>query len=62
MGSDRAGVGQSRAQAEGRLAPIFGLRGILIPLIACGISGLLAGVVPALQIRRMDVLSVLHAE
>ena len=45
-----------------RLAPIFGLRGILIPLIACGISGLLAGVVPALQIRRMDVLSVLHAE
>lgn len=45
-----------------RLAPVFSLRGILIPLAACGISGLLAGVVPALQIRRMDVLSVLHAE
>ena len=35
---------------------------VIVKVAACGISGLLAGVVPAHQIRRMDVLSVLHAE
>jgi hypothetical protein len=44
------------------LSPVFCLRGVLIPLAACGASSLLAGIFPALQIRRLDVLSVLRAE
>jgi putative ABC transport system permease protein len=44
------------------LAPQICPRGVLISLGACGFCGLLAGVFPALQVRRMDVLSNLYAE
>lgn len=51
-----------RIAEAARLTPVFGLRGVLVPLAAAGLSGILAGVFPALQVRRMDVLSILHAE
>lgn len=52
----------SRIHEAAALTPAFCLRGVLVPLVACGASGLLAGLVPALQIRRIDVLSILHTE
>ena len=44
------------------LSPAFGFRGLLVPLAVCGISGMLAGVFPALKTVRLDVLSNLRAE
>jgi putative ABC transport system permease protein len=45
-----------------RLQPIFGMDGLLLPLLVCGLSGLVAGIVPAIRARRVDVLAVLRAE
>lgn len=44
------------------LAPLFSWKGVAVPLLVCTASGLLAGIVPALKTRRMDILSVLRAE
>jgi hypothetical protein len=44
------------------LTPVYGVRGMVVPLVASATSGLLAGLFPALQVRRMDVLSILHSE
>ena len=52
----------SRIPMAAALAPQICPRGILIALASCGGCGLLAGVFPALQIRRMDVLSNLYAD
>jgi putative ABC transport system permease protein len=45
-----------------RLQPMFSIQGMLIPLLVCGLSGLAAGIVPALRARKVDVLAVLRAE
>ncbi len=53
----------SRATPEAsQLAPVFNWKGVVVPLLVCTASGLLAGIVPALKTRRMDILSVLRAE
>jgi ABC-type antimicrobial peptide transport system permease subunit len=44
------------------LSPVVSLRGLLIPLLVSTGSGLLAGLYPAIQTRRIDVLSILRAE
>lgn len=44
------------------LAPLFNWEGVTVPLLVCTASGLLAGIVPALKTRQMDILSVLRAE
>lgn len=44
------------------LQPSFGLRGLIIPVRVCGLSSLLAGVIPALRTLKLDILPVLRAE
>lgn len=44
------------------LTPHIGLRGVIIPLIACSISGLVAGIIPALRVRRLNILPILRSE
>jgi putative ABC transport system permease protein len=51
---------QSRIQGTNELVPYYSLKGILYPVIICGVAGLIAGVIPALKARRPDVLSVLR--
>jgi putative ABC transport system permease protein len=42
------------------LTPAISLKGILTPLLLCGICSLIAGVIPALKVRRVDILSALR--
>ncbi len=38
------------------------LKGIISPLLVCGLCSLLAGIIPALRVARMDILSAIRAE
>ena len=37
-------------------------KGLLFPLIVCGFCSLLAGIIPALRVTRMDILTAIRAE
>ena len=43
-----------------QLTPDISFKGIFLPLLICGICSLLAGVVPALKVRKMDILAALR--
>jgi putative ABC transport system permease protein len=43
-----------------KLSPDISFKGILLPLLICGLCSLTAGVVPALKVRKMDILSALR--
>ena len=45
-----------------QLKPVIGLKGILISLAVCGGSGFCAGIIPALRVRKLDILECLRAE
>lgn len=45
-----------------QLQPYFSLKGILIPLFVCGLSGLLAGIIPAIKVGQLDILKMLRSE
>jgi putative ABC transport system permease protein len=40
--------------------PAATLQGIFYPLLVCGISGLIAGTIPALKVRKLDILDVMR--
>ena len=42
------------------LYPVISMKGILIPLAICGICSLIAGLIPALKVRKVDILSALR--
>jgi ABC-type lipoprotein release transport system permease subunit len=42
------------------LSPIISLKGFLIPLAVCGICSLVAGLIPALKVRKVDILTALR--
>lgn len=52
----------SKIPEASQLTPLFGSKGIIIPLLVCSLSGLIAGIIPALRAGRIDILSVLRAE
>jgi len=52
----------SKIREASQLKPLIGMKGISVPLAVCSISGLIAGIIPAIRARRMDILSVLRAE
>jgi ABC-type antimicrobial peptide transport system permease subunit len=55
------GVMMSKGIREmAHLSPIISLRGFLLPLAICGICSLVAGIIPALKIRKVDILSALR--
>jgi len=41
---------------------LINLKGLLFPLIVCGLCSLLAGIIPALRVTRMDILTAIRAE
>jgi len=51
---------QSRINGVNELLPYYSFRGILYPVLVCGLAGLIAGVMPAFKGRRMDVLASLR--
>jgi len=51
---------QSKINGVNELLPYYGLKGILYPVAVCGLAGLIAGVTPALNVRRLDVLASLR--
>ena len=55
-----AGVLQVKINGASRLLPYYGLRGVLLPLLVCGLAGLAAGIMPALRVRKLDVLACLR--
>jgi len=52
----------SRIPEASQLTPTIGLKGILIPLCVCSLSSFLAGIIPALQAGKLNILSILRAE
>jgi ABC-type antimicrobial peptide transport system permease subunit len=54
------GVMSKGIREMAHLSPIISLRGFLIPLAICGICSLIAGLIPALKIRKVDILSALR--
>jgi ABC-type antimicrobial peptide transport system permease subunit len=51
---------QSKIADVSQLTPYYGAKGILYPILVCGLAGLIAGVMPALRVRRLDVLASLR--
>lgn len=43
------------------LEPVIAGRGILLPFVICGLAALFAGILPALRVRKIDVLASLRA-
>jgi ABC-type antimicrobial peptide transport system permease subunit len=42
------------------LSPVISLKGLLIPFAVCGVCSLVAGLIPALKVRKVDILSALR--
>ncbi len=51
---------QSKINGVNELCPYYSLKGVLYPVFVCGLAGLIAGVIPALNVRRLDVLASLR--
>jgi putative ABC transport system permease protein len=51
---------QSKINGVNQLLPYYGPKGIVYPVLVCGLAGLIAGVMPALNVRRLDVLASLR--
>lgn len=50
----------SGIQEAAQLKPDISLKGIVQPLLICGISSLAAGLIPALKVRNVDILAALR--
>jgi len=51
---------QERIKGTGELLPYYGLQGVLYPVLVCSVAGLIAGVMPAINVRKLDVLACLR--
>jgi ABC-type lipoprotein release transport system permease subunit len=56
------GILAERIPGTSQLEFLINLKGVLFPLVVCGICSLLAGIIPALRVGRMDILTALRAE
>lgn len=50
----------SGIQEASQLEPKISLKGIIEPLLICGLCSLIAGVIPALKVRNVDILAALR--
>lgn len=50
----------SQIPGAARLVPVFTIKGFWQPFLVCGVSSLLAGIIPALKVRRLDILATLR--
>jgi len=51
---------QQKINGASELLPYYGLQGFLYPVLVCSLAGLIAGVMPAINVRRLDVLACLR--
>jgi hypothetical protein len=51
---------QQKIDGAGDLVPYYGLQGFLYPVLLCSMAGLIAGVMPAIRVRKLDVLACLR--
>jgi hypothetical protein len=51
---------QSKINGVNALLPYYGFKGFIYPVLVCGLAGLIAGLMPALRVRRLDVLASLR--
>jgi ABC-type antimicrobial peptide transport system permease subunit len=51
---------QSKINGVNELLPYYGPKGVIYPVLVCGLAGLIAGVMPALNVRKLDVLASLR--
>lgn len=51
---------QAKINGSSELLPYYGVQGVLYPLLVCSLAGLIAGVMPAINVRRLDVLACLR--
>jgi putative ABC transport system permease protein len=51
---------QSKINGVNQLLPYYGPKGVIYPVLVCGLAGLIAGVMPALNVRKLDVLASLR--
>lgn len=56
------GILAERIPGTSQLEFLINLKGVLYPLVVCGLCSLLAGIIPALRVGRMDILTALRAE
>jgi ABC-type antimicrobial peptide transport system permease subunit len=54
------GVMSKGIREMAHLSPIISVRGFIIPLATCGLCSLIAGLIPAFKIRKVDILSALR--
>jgi ABC-type lipoprotein release transport system permease subunit len=52
----------SKVEEASQLHPHFCIEGAIVSLVVCGLCGLMAGIVPAIKARKLDILAVLRAE
>jgi ABC-type antimicrobial peptide transport system permease subunit len=51
---------QQKINGAGELLPYYGVQGFLYPVLVCSLAGLIAGVMPAFNVRKLDVLACLR--
>jgi putative ABC transport system permease protein len=52
----------TRIPGTSNLEFLINWKGLLFPLLVCGFCSLLAGIIPALRVTRMDILTAIRAE
>jgi ABC-type lipoprotein release transport system permease subunit len=56
------GVLAERIPGTSQLEYLVNLKGILFPLVVCGLCALFAGIIPSIRVKRMDILAAIRAE
>ncbi|MCP4221390.1 MAG: ABC transporter permease, partial [bacterium] len=56
------GVLSEKVAGTGQLEYLINIKGVLFPIAVCGLCSLLAGIIPALRVRKMDILTAIRAE
>jgi ABC-type antimicrobial peptide transport system permease subunit len=56
------GVLAERIPGTSQLEYLVNLKGIMFPLVVCGLCALFAGIIPSVRVKRMDILAAIRAE
>jgi ABC-type lipoprotein release transport system permease subunit len=56
------GVLAERIPGTSQLDYLINLKGIVFPLVVCGLCALFAGIIPSVRVKRMDILAAIRAE
>ena len=51
-----------RIPGTSQLDFLINLKGIIFPMVVCGLCALFAGIIPSIRVKRMDILAAIRAE